>query len=98
MLGPDWAWRRRLRERRATYHAYRMGVAALGVTVVIVGLILVPLPGPGWLIVFCGLAILATEFHWPAHDYRLDGPNRVAGLSGIIGPAASRRTSRIGCK
>ncbi|NYD98896.1 uncharacterized protein (TIGR02611 family) [Kineosphaera limosa] len=71
MLGPDWAWRRRLRERRATYHAYRMGVAALGVTVVIVGLILVPLPGPGWLIVFCGLAILATEFHWAKrlHQY-----------------------------
>ena len=25
---------------------------------------LVPLPGPGWLIVFLGLGILATEFAW----------------------------------
>jgi uncharacterized protein (TIGR02611 family) len=25
---------------------------------------LVPLPGPGWLIVFAGLAILATEYVW----------------------------------
>jgi uncharacterized protein (TIGR02611 family) len=24
----------------------------------------VPLPGPGWLIVFLGLGILATEFSW----------------------------------
>ncbi len=60
----DWAWRRRLRERRATYQAYRMGVALLGLSVVVIGLILVPLPGPGWLIVFLGFGILASEFHW----------------------------------
>jgi uncharacterized protein (TIGR02611 family) len=24
----------------------------------------VPFPGPGWLVVFAGLAVLATEFHW----------------------------------
>lgn len=42
--------------------AYRLGVALLGTLIVIVGLILVPLPGPGWLIVFLGLATLGTEF------------------------------------
>ncbi|KQR20196.1 hypothetical protein ASF79_11535 [Agreia sp. Leaf335] len=42
--------------------AYRFAVALLGATVAIVGLILVPLPGPGWLIVFLGIAILGTEF------------------------------------
>lgn len=42
--------------------AYRLGVAVLGTLIVIVGLILVPLPGPGWLIVFLGLATLGTEF------------------------------------
>jgi uncharacterized protein (TIGR02611 family) len=25
---------------------------------------MIPYPGPGWLVVFGGLAILATEFHW----------------------------------
>ncbi len=44
--------------------AYRAAVAVVGVTMVIGGLILVPLPGPGWLIVFLGLAVLGTEFHW----------------------------------
>lgn len=44
--------------------AYRAGVATVGVAMVIGGLILVPLPGPGWLIVFLGLAVLGTEFHW----------------------------------
>jgi uncharacterized protein (TIGR02611 family) len=34
----------------------------MGTFIVVVGLILVPLPGPGWAIVFAGLALLATEF------------------------------------
>lgn len=37
-------------------------VGILGGLVVLIGLVLVPYPGPGWLIVFGGLAILATEF------------------------------------
>jgi uncharacterized protein (TIGR02611 family) len=36
----------------------------LGTLVVLLGLVLVPFPGPGWLIVFVGLGILATEFAW----------------------------------
>lgn len=30
----------------------------------VVGIIAIPYPGPGWLIVFAGLAILASEFTW----------------------------------
>ncbi|WP_297371432.1 TIGR02611 family protein [Cryobacterium sp.] len=41
---------------------YRVLVAAAGLTIIVVGLILVPLPGPGWLIVFLGVAVLGTEF------------------------------------
>lgn len=44
--------------------AYRVGVGAVGGVLTIGGLLLVPLPGPGWLIVFLGLAVLGTEFHW----------------------------------
>ena len=43
---------------------YRVGVAVLGGVTVLVGLVLVPAPGPGWLVVFAGLALLATEFAW----------------------------------
>lgn len=28
------------------------------------GIVAIPYPGPGWLIVFAGLAILASEFAW----------------------------------
>ena len=44
--------------------AYRVLVAVAGGILTIGGLILVPLPGPGWLVVFLGLAVLGTEFHW----------------------------------
>lgn len=37
-------------------------VGILGGLVVLIGLILIPYPGPGWLVVFGGLAILSTEF------------------------------------
>ncbi len=41
---------------------YKIGVGVLGALIVVVGLILVPLPGPGWLVVFLGVAVLGTEF------------------------------------
>jgi uncharacterized protein (TIGR02611 family) len=43
---------------------YRVVVGVVGAAVVVLGFALIPLPGPGWLIVFAGLAILATEFAW----------------------------------
>ena len=43
---------------------HRIGVGLAGTAVVVVGLVLVPLPGPGWAIVYAGLALLGTEFHW----------------------------------
>ena len=42
----------------------RIVVTIVGVLVVLIGIVLIPLPGPGWAIVFGGLAILATEYVW----------------------------------
>lgn len=49
---------------RARRQAKRTTIGFLGGLVLVVGIIAVPYPGPGWLIVFAGLAILATEFEW----------------------------------
>lgn len=43
---------------------WRIGVTVVGVVVIIGGIVLLPLPGPGWLIIFGGLGILATEYVW----------------------------------
>lgn len=56
--------RDRVRATPGSRHVYRMFVAVLGTAVTVGGLVLVPLPGPGWIIVFVGLAILASEFVW----------------------------------
>ncbi len=57
-------FRDRLKKHPALALAWRIGVGVVGALVVLLGLALVPLPGPGWLIVFVGLGILATEFAW----------------------------------
>lgn len=60
-----WArWRDRLRERRGLDLGYRISVGVVGLLVLAVGIVAIPYPGPGWAIVFVGLAILATEFEW----------------------------------
>jgi uncharacterized protein (TIGR02611 family) len=59
-----WEWRRRIRSNPASHRVYRSVVAVLGLVVVVIGLIAVPAPGPGWLIVFIGVSIWASEFEW----------------------------------
>jgi uncharacterized protein (TIGR02611 family) len=60
------AWREGIRRRPLAYRVYRIGVAIVGGGICAGGIALVPLPGPGWLIVFLGLGVLATEFTWAA--------------------------------
>ena len=42
----------------------KFAIGITGVLVILVGIPMIPLLGPGWLVVFTGLAILATEFAW----------------------------------
>jgi uncharacterized protein (TIGR02611 family) len=58
----DFAWRARIRANAQSYLIYRWVVFFVGLTIVSVGLVLVPLPGPGWFIVIIGLLIWASEF------------------------------------
>lgn len=53
-----------MRRRPGIDLAYRITLGVIGTAVVVTGIITIPYPGPGWLIVFTGLAILGTEFHW----------------------------------
>ncbi|WP_255418065.1 TIGR02611 family protein [Geodermatophilus sp. TF02-6] len=50
--------------RRTVDSTYRVCVGVVGGLVVAVGLVTIPLPGPGWLTVIAGLFVLATEFFW----------------------------------
>ena len=47
------------------YHvAKRVVVVVIGGTVTLVGLVLIVLPGPAFVVIPVGLSILATEFLW----------------------------------
>ena len=58
------AWREGIRQRPPLNLAYRVAVTVIGFAIVIIGIALLALPGPGWLIVFLGLAVLSTEYEW----------------------------------
>ncbi|MEU1789443.1 TIGR02611 family protein [Streptomyces sparsogenes] len=53
-----------IQRSRALHLSWQVGVFIVGLAVVVVGIIMLPLPGPGWLVIFAGMAIWATEFVW----------------------------------
>jgi uncharacterized protein (TIGR02611 family) len=57
-------FRARVRANPRANTAWRIGIGVLGTLVLLLGILAIPYPGPGWLIVFAGLGILATEFTW----------------------------------
>ncbi|HYN94550.1 MAG TPA: TIGR02611 family protein [Pilimelia sp.] len=74
IIGRTTRWRGRARATITTIRAnptgriaLKVGVAIVGALVVLVGIALIPLPGPGWALVILGLAIWAIEFAWARH-------------------------------
>jgi tellurite resistance protein TerC len=51
-------------ENKSLKTAKRIIVAVIGFTVLIVGVAMILLPGPAFIVIPLGLAILATEFLW----------------------------------
>ncbi|HLL67795.1 MAG TPA: PGPGW domain-containing protein [Micromonosporaceae bacterium] len=56
--------RRRMYGTRAGRLTVRISIAVVGALIVGLGLLMVPLPGPGWLVVLAGLGIWSLEFRW----------------------------------
>lgn len=45
-------------------HAKQLVVLVVGGSIVLLGLVLLVTPGPAFIVIPCGLAVLATEFVW----------------------------------
>ena len=54
----------RVRASRTGRLTLQLVIGIVGAVVVAIGIVLIPFPGPGWLIVLGGLAIWAIEFVW----------------------------------
>jgi uncharacterized protein (TIGR02611 family) len=57
-------WRERVRRNALLNNAWRITVFTVGMAVLLAGVAMLVLPGPGWAAIFVGFAILATEFAW----------------------------------
>ncbi|MFJ8886052.1 TIGR02611 family protein [Streptomyces sp. NPDC102402] len=53
-----------IRGSRVLHLSWQVGIFLVGLAVVGAGIVMLPLPGPGWLVIFGGMAIWATEFVW----------------------------------
>lgn len=74
----------------------RIAVLIAGTTVIIVGIIISPLPGPGFsLLGPIGLGIIATEFVWARRLIKLVEQN-TTGFRGVADQLARRTTRVIG--
>jgi uncharacterized protein (TIGR02611 family) len=58
------AVRARVIRRPGGLQVWRIAVAVIGSLVIAAGIVLLVTPGPGWLVIFLGLGIWATEFMW----------------------------------
>lgn len=64
------AIRERIRSTRVGLIVWRGAVIVVATLVILFGVVLLAIPGPGWLVIFAGLGILATEFEWAARLLR----------------------------
>ncbi|MFI8007195.1 TIGR02611 family protein [Streptomyces sp. NPDC086010] len=53
-----------IRASKVLHVSWQVGIFVVGLAVVGAGIVMLPLPGPGWLVIFGGMAIWATEFVW----------------------------------
>jgi uncharacterized protein (TIGR02611 family) len=65
--GPIKIIRATIRANRIANAFWRTAIFFIGFFLVGVGLVLLVLPGPGWLLIFLGFVTLATEFAWASN-------------------------------
>lgn len=53
-----------IKANRSLHLSWQVGVFIVGLAVIGAGIAMLVLPGPGWVAIFAGLAIWATEFAW----------------------------------
>ncbi|ARE77392.1 TIGR02611 family protein [Streptomyces sp. NPDC059558] len=53
-----------IKSNKSLHLSWQVGVFIVGLAVIAAGVAMLVLPGPGWVAIFAGLAIWATEFAW----------------------------------
>ncbi|MDV9176881.1 TIGR02611 family protein [Streptomyces sp. W16] len=80
-----------IKARRALHLSWQVGVFVIGLAVVAAGIVMLPLPGPGWVVIFGGMAIWATEFVWAQLVLRWTKRKVTEAAQRALDPAVRRR-------
>lgn len=70
----------------------RIAVTMVGAAIVVAGVAMIVLPGPGLLVIVLGLAVLATEYVWAARA--LEHARAAAQKGGSVATGAVRAARR----
>lgn len=84
-----------VRRSRPLHLVWRAGVFLAGLAVIAGGVILLPLPGPGWLIIFGGMALWGTEFVWAQKVLRWTRHKVTEAARSAMDPRVRRRNLLI---
>lgn len=80
-----------IRESRSLHITWQVGVLLVGVAIVVAGAAMLVLPGPGWVAIFLGLAVLATEFVWAQRVLRWSKRQAAKAAHKVLDSRARRR-------
>lgn len=90
------AFRRGLRANPVTDLTWRIGVLTVGLLVVLTGVALLALPGPGWATIFIGFMILASEFTWARSSLDWAKARATAAKDKAMAPEVRRANQVLG--
>lgn len=92
--------RARIRRHTVLNTTWRVAVFVVGVVVIVGGLVMLVTPGPGWLAIIAGFALLATEFGWARRALRRARRAGQAAKEKALDPRVRRRNQillMVGC-
>ena len=96
--GPDWLYRWRDRfagESRSRQLVWRVLATTIGAVILFAGVAMLVLPGPGWVLIFLGLAVLATEYAWAHRLLRFTRTKAQGAASAAVSSENRRRTIAV---
>jgi uncharacterized protein (TIGR02611 family) len=73
----------------------RVGKVVVGAILLLIGIALLVLPGPGFVGIIAGLAILSTEFVWAARLLQRAKDNAKYAADSVLGTADTERAASI---
>jgi uncharacterized protein (TIGR02611 family) len=86
-----------VQERRTLHLSWQVGVFVVGLAVVAAGVLMLVLPGPGWVVIFGGMAIWATEFVWAQLVLRWTKRKVTEAAQKALDPRVRRRNIILTC-